>query len=107
MLHNLGKLLALTIVVLPLPAQAAWQEVTTRHFIIYADEREPVLRDFATRLEIFDQGLRSVRSMSDPALTDSGKVRIYVFGNFDNIDKFLGVSNARGIYMPRVTGTVA
>ncbi|MEO7865750.1 MAG: DUF1570 domain-containing protein [Sphingomicrobium sp.] len=107
MLHNLGKLLALTIVALPFPAQAAWQEVTTRHFVIYADEREPVLRDFATRLEIFDQGVRSVRSMSDPALTDSGKVRIYVFGTFDNIDKFLGISNARGIYMPRVTGTIA
>lgn len=107
MLRCLGKLLALALVAVPCAAQAAWHEVKTRHFIIYANEREQVLRDFATRLEIFDQGVRSVRSMSDPVLTDSGKVRIYVFGDFDNIDKFLGISNARGIYLPRVTGTVA
>lgn len=89
------------------PAFAAWHEVKSRHFIIYANEREDILREFATRLEIFDQGVRSVRSMSDPQLTDSGRIRIYVFSDFANIDTFLGISNARGIYLPRVTGTVA
>ncbi len=89
------------------PASAAWQEVKSRHFIIYANERADVLRDFASKLEIFDQGVRSVRAMSDPALTDSGRIRIYVFSDFANIDTFLGIANARGIYLPRVTGTVA
>lgn len=107
MLRNLGKFLALAVIALPLPAQAAWHEVKTRHFIIYANEREDVLRDFASRLEIFDQGVRSVRSMSDPQLTDSGRIRIYVFSDFANIDSFLGVANVRGIYLPRLTGTIA
>ena len=107
MLRYLGKLLAVILVALPLPAQAAWHVAKSRHFIIYADEREEVLRDFATRLEIFDQGVRTVRSMSDPQLTDSGKIRIYVFSDFANIDSFLGIANARGIYLPRVTGTIA
>ena len=89
------------------PAFAAWHEVKSRHFIIYANEREDVLREFATRLEIFDQGVRSVRGMSDPVLTDSGRIRIYVFSDFANIDTFLGIANARGIYLPRVTGTIA
>lgn len=89
------------------PAFAAWHEVKSRHFIIYGDEREEVLRDFATRLEIFDQGVRTVRGMGDPQLTDSGRIRIYIFSDFANIDTFLGISNARGIYLPRVSGTVA
>lgn len=89
------------------PAFAAWHEVKSRHFIIYANEREDVLREFATRLEIFDQGVRNVQALSDPALTDSGRIRIYVFSDFANIDSFLGIANARGIYLPRVTGTVA
>jgi tetratricopeptide (TPR) repeat protein len=89
------------------PAFAAWHEVKSRHFIIYANEREDVLREFATRLEIFDQGVRSVQGLSDPALTDSGRIRIYVFSDFANIDSFLGIANVRGIYLPRVTGTVA
>lgn len=99
--------LAALLVFVPGPALAAWHEVKSRHFIIYADEREDVLREFATRLEIFDQGVRSVRAMSDPVLTDSGRIRIYVFSDFANIDTFLGIANARGIYLPRVTGTVA
>lgn len=106
MLRKLSVFAALLFIT-PTPASAAWQEVKSRHFIIYADERQEVLRDFATRLEIFDQGVRSVRGMDDPQLTDSGRVRIYVFSDFANIDSFLGVSNARGVYMPRVTGTVA
>jgi tetratricopeptide (TPR) repeat protein len=81
--------------------------VKSRHFIIYANERPDVLQDFATRLEIFDQGVRSVRAMNDPQLTDSGRIRIYVFSDYANIETFLGISNARGVYLPRVSGTVA
>ncbi|MBA3668781.1 MAG: hypothetical protein H0W71_01745 [Sphingomonas sp.] len=39
---------------LPSQAQAGWTEVKTRHFIIYANEKPDLLRDFATRLELFD-----------------------------------------------------
>lgn len=106
MLRQFGWLAAAYLLV-PSPAFGAWHEVKSRHFIIYANEREDILRDFATRLEIFDQGVRSIRAMSDPQLTDSGRIRIYVFSDFANIDSFLGISNARGIYLPRVTGTIA
>ena len=44
MLRNFLILAGLLASGLATPAQAAWHEVKTRHFIIYADEREPVLR---------------------------------------------------------------
>lgn len=91
----------------PAPAVAAWHEAKSKHFIIYADERPDVLQDFATRLEKFDRAVRTARSMTDPELTDSGRIRVYVVSDYANIDRFLGISNARGIYLPRVAGTVA
>lgn len=98
---------ALSAIGLASPATAAWQEVTSRHFVIYADDREDVLRDFATRLETFDQAVRTYTSLSDPDLTESGKIRIYIVSDYENIDRFLGMSNVRGVYIPRITGLVA
>lgn len=107
MLRILGKLLAFAAIGMASQAQAAWNEVKTRHFIIYANEKPDLLRDFATRLELFDQGVRSVRSMTDPALSDSGRVKIYVVSDYDNIDRFLGIANVRGMYVPRTSGLIA
>ena len=107
MLRILGKLLAFAVIGMASQAQAAWNEVKTRHFIIYANEKPDLLRDFATRLELFDQGVRSVRSMTDPALSDSGRVKIYVVSDYDNIDRFLGIANVRGMYIPRTSGLIA
>lgn len=105
MLSRLLVSLALFVLV-PAPAQAAWQEVKTRHFIIYANDRPDVLQDFATRLEKFDQGVRRVRGMIDPPLTDSGKVTIYVLGDMEQVQEFLGGS-AAGMYIGRASGSVA
>ena len=41
------------------PAQAAWLEARTEHFIVYSkDDSDASLREFATRLERFDKGMR-------------------------------------------------
>ena len=88
-------------------AYAAWHEVKTRHFIIYANDDPRVLHDFATRLEKFDQGVRKVRGMIDPPLSDSGKVTIYVVGDMESIQEFLGVSAAAGLYIGRASGSLA
>ncbi len=37
------------------PANAAWREASTDHFVIYSEQTENSLRDFATRLERFDK----------------------------------------------------
>ncbi|MBA3668780.1 MAG: hypothetical protein H0W71_01740 [Sphingomonas sp.] len=45
--------------------------------------------------------------MTDPALSDAGRVKIYVVSDYDNIDRFLGIANVRGMYVPQTSGLIA
>ena len=89
------------------PANAAWQEAKTAHFIIYSDDSPERLQGFATRLEKFDKAVRLIRGMDDPALTDSGRLRIYTLRSDGAVEKLAGLSGVRGFYSGRASGSVA
>jgi hypothetical protein len=89
------------------PARAAWHEAKTKHFIIYADAPAELLQDYAVRLERFDQAVRRLRAMPDPALGDAGKVKVYVVGDEETLEKLIGVAGAAGLYVGRVSGAIA
>ena len=48
------------------PASAAWQQASSKHFVIYGDMPAAEMRDYATKLEKFDAAARLVRKMNDP-----------------------------------------
>lgn len=100
--------LALMLLLLPQSAVAAWHEAKSRHFIIYSEQRPAELRRFAEELERFDQAIRRLRSMDDPALSDSGKLTIFVLPSqaavANLIDRRGGVA---GAYIGRAAGAVA
>lgn len=88
------------------PAFAAWHEARTNHFIVYANQRPDELRAFAQRLERFDQAARHVRGMTDPPLTDSNRLTIYVLNSDSAIEELAGYGVA-GFYAARASGSVA
>ncbi|WP_344706490.1 hypothetical protein [Sphingomonas swuensis] len=91
------------------PAAAAWQEARTKHFIIYSEQKTEDLRAYAERLERYDRAVRTVRGMDDPALSDGGKVTIFVLPNVAAVQRlhsFSG-SNVLGFYLGRAEGSVA
>ena len=89
------------------PARAEWQEARSKHFIIYADEPRDELRRYVERLERFDQAVRIVRKMNDPALSDANRVRIFVLPNQGSIENLCGCNNVVGFYITRASGSVA
>src|SRR6266498_4910784 len=89
------------------PANAAWHEAKSKHFIIYADERPDELRAYAEKLERFDQAVRYIRQMDDPALTDAGRVKIFVLPDGDAVARLVGMNNAAGMYQTRASGSFA
>ena len=89
------------------PAEAAWHEARSNHFIIYSDQSPDELKRFAEQLERFDQAVRHVRGMEDPALTDANRLRIYVLRSESAIAKLAGSSMVRGFYHARASGAVA
>ncbi|GAA4038398.1 DUF1570 domain-containing protein [Sphingomonas rosea] len=91
------------------PAVAGWSEARTKHFIIYSEQRPDDLKAYAERLERFDAIVRFMRKMDDPALTDGGKVTIYVLPNVAAVQRLYGQvgSGVLGFYIPRASGSVA
>jgi tetratricopeptide (TPR) repeat protein len=92
----------------PAVASAEWQQAKTRHFIIYADWDSPSLRDYAAKLERFDQAVRSARKMQDPQLSDAGRLTIYVFKDPATLAYFTETGTGTlGFYTSRASGAFA
>jgi tetratricopeptide (TPR) repeat protein len=100
-------LAAVALVALDGPAHAAWYEAKSKHFIIYSDDKPERITRFAERLERFDAAVRFVRRMSDPPLTDSARLRVYVLRSEGAVAKLIGDRSARGMYEARMSGAVS
>lgn len=100
---------ALMAVAATAPADAAWHEAKSKHFIIYADENPKALLDYATRLERFDQAARAILQMDDPPVGDGNRLTVFVLPTDDAVRKLAGDKTGflRGFYTGRATGSLA
>jgi len=89
------------------PANAAWHQAKSAHFVIYADEKPARLTEFASRLERFDRAARALLSMDDPAVGDGNRVTVYVMPTAKDVQKLAGDSFLSGFYTGRVSGPLA
>lgn len=94
------------------PAAAAWQKVSSAHFVIYADESPEKLREFATRLEKFDQAVREVRGMTDPPMGDGNRLTVFIVPTIADVQKLAGkksgmTPNLAGFYQGSFDGSIA
>lgn len=91
------------------PAHASWYKASTKHFIIYADEKPKTLSDFAERLEMFDQAARILLRMDDPKVGDGNRLTVYVLPTDADVRKLVGDRSGflDGFYTGRVEGSLA
>ena len=104
------RFLPLLAILLATPAQAEWWEARTDHFIIYSESSQKNVRDFAEKLERFDQSMRSLQRIKpDDRLSDARKVTMYRSGDIKDIAVLAGApgSGVAGFYIPRASGPVA
>lgn len=99
---------ALTIA-LSSPAAAAWNVAQSRHFVIYANENATVLKDFATKLERFDQAARVAISMADPDQGRGNRLTVFVLSTPADVRSIIGDRSGwlAGFYSGRVSGSLA
>lgn len=90
-------------------ANAQWQEAKSKHFIIYSDQSPAELKNYATRLERYDQAVRKARGMADPELTDATRLTVFVLRDRNAIESMYGApgSGVAGFYIPHTSGPVA
>jgi tetratricopeptide (TPR) repeat protein len=90
-------------------AQAEWLEASSDHFVIYGDQKEAAVQEFAERLETFHAAMARIfkRELSKPS--PSNRVTIFVVSNAAEVREVTGAQNRylAGIYMPRAGGSVA
>ncbi|MFD1952017.1 hypothetical protein ACFSGX_14685 [Sphingomonas arantia] len=98
------------------PATAAWFEARSDHFVIYAPGSADTARDYATRLERFDKGLRVMRGLPERPSDRANPLYVYVLPDAASIERLCGSGgnrkestcrNVAGFYQPRAGGSVA
>nr|WP_298897042.1 hypothetical protein [uncultured Altererythrobacter sp.] len=91
------------------PAKADWYEASSKHFVIYADDREKDVRRFAENLERFHSALKLVTGRPYEEPSPSNRVTIYVVGSSRDIKRLVGDkrSSVAGFYIPRAGGSLA
>jgi tetratricopeptide (TPR) repeat protein len=98
----------LAILVWAAPAAAEWREAQTSHFVIYSEDSEEALSQFATRLERFDAAMRAIHGLPDIDLGPANRVMIYAVDDAAAVRRLGRMGNdLMGFYVPRAGGSVA
>lgn len=94
---------------LAVPAQAEWREASSDHFVIYSDQSEKQLRDFAEMLEGYHSAMEYVTSIETGPISPSNRVTIYVLDSDRAVRRLYGdtSSNVAGFYSSRAGGSLA
>ena len=81
------------------PAQAKWLKAETEHFVVYGEGSEGRLRDYAAKLETFDDLLRK-RHKLRPLTEPERKLPVYVVGNLRELRRLnpTATENVAGYY---------
>jgi tetratricopeptide (TPR) repeat protein len=106
---KLGLFLGLALALFaPGAARADWYEASTTHFRVFAEGKPETVRDFATRLERYDKGMRFLRRMPDEDLGPANRVTVYVVSSVSALQRIARMGdNVAGFYIPRAEGSVA
>src|SRR5690349_617492 len=94
------RILSLVALLLATPANADWWEARTDNFIVYSETSETDAKLFAERLERFDMALRSLQGIDlKVAPSDVHRLRVYRFGDIDDIGRLHGNMGVAGFYI--------
>jgi tetratricopeptide (TPR) repeat protein len=86
---------------------AAWQEATSRHFVVYSDDTAEHVRQYSERLERFDGAVRALRVMQDRPVGSAGRITVYVLNNVSDVQELRSDRFLAGFYVPRAGGSSA
>jgi tetratricopeptide (TPR) repeat protein len=94
---------------LPVSARAEWLEVSSTHFVVYADDSERNVRRFSEQLELYHQAMSVVTGWTMPDPSPSNRVTVFVVKNVREVQNLASDrrNNIAGFYIPRAGGSVA
>ena len=108
-MRNVLASIAISAMFLSTPAWAGWSVAQSRHFVIYSEKSPKELREFATKLERFDQAARVAMSMDDPDVGKGNRLTVFELPTVDAVEAVAGDKSGwvAGFYRGRVNGSLA
>lgn len=91
---RMGLYLGAAALAVTAPVSAAWQQASSKHFVIYGDMPTEEMKAYAEKLEKFDAAARLMRKQNDPAVGDGNRVHVYVVPTDLDVNRTLGNADA-------------
>lgn len=90
-------------------ARAEWLEASSDHFVIYGDQSEKAIREFADRLERFHAGMSVIFRRPPTKPSPSNRVGVYVVTSAAKVRQVVGATDryTAGAYLPRAGASIA
>jgi tetratricopeptide (TPR) repeat protein len=90
-------------------ANAEWLEASSDHFVIYGDQKEKAVKQFAERLERFHAAMAHVFKREPAKPSPSNRVTIFAVSDTAKVRQVIGIKNrdVAGIYIPRAGASIA
>ncbi len=103
------KLLAAVALLSSTGANAAWQEASSQHFVVYSDDTPEHVKAFTAKLEKFDKAIKVFRGVGDDKRGPSARVTVYIVDGIADVQRLMNGNgrNVGGFYQSRSTGSVA
>ncbi len=98
----LRKLLVLAGLLFATAAQAEWREIRTAHFLVYGEDTEARLRQFAEKLEKFNYVLRTYHNT--PAPNAPNRLRVFLLPSIGAVEGMAGSRGVAGYYVREARG---
>lgn len=86
---------------LAVPAAAEWYRASTDHFVIYADDSEKDIRQFAENLERYHAALELLTGAKVEKPSPSNRITIFAIGSERDMRRLSGSDRVAGFYIPR------
>ena len=91
------------------PADAAWHQASSKHFVVYSDQDAQSLKAYAEKLERFNAAYREARGTPDVEPGASTRVTLYLVRDLEEVKEIYGRDGegVGGFYLPKAEGAVA
>ena len=102
--------IALTALLVPSAASAAWHLAESKHFVVYSDDEADDLKEYAEQLERFDAAVRLTVRLPDRPVSPSNRVTVFLVDDLRDLRKLANVdsnSGVAGFYEGRASGSYA
>lgn len=80
-------------------AHGEWVKASSKHFVVYSDDKPDAVKAYTLRLERFDAAVRSVLALKTPEVSPAARVQVFVLPSTEDVQRLSRVKgNVAGFY---------